>query len=65
LDNYLTMPPVKKNYRKCRCTVWWYRKGAWTMLGQRDYMYPLAADEFYRAWFARVEKHPQSAIQHP
>jgi len=59
------MPIKKKNYRLHPCTVYWRRRGEWTALGQRDYRYPLAADEFFRAWPALLEKRQQSAIQHP
>jgi hypothetical protein len=59
------MAPVKKNYRLHRCTVYWLRKGVWTKLGQRDYLWPVAADEFCRVWPALVEKRQQSTIQHP
>jgi hypothetical protein len=57
------MPPVKKNYRKGRCVVYWRRKGEWVRVGERDYLYPLAADEFARAWPALVEKRQLLAVQ--
>jgi hypothetical protein len=59
------MPLVKKHYRKSRSRVYWYRKGVWTMLGQRDYMFPILADEFVHAWPALLQKRQQSSAQHP
>jgi len=56
------MAPVKKNYRRRRCVVYWLRQGVWTRVGERDYPYPIAADEFFHAWPALVEKRQQSSI---
>ena len=59
------MPPVKKNYRKSRSRLYWRRRGIWTMLGQRDYLVPLTADEFVHAWPALLQKRQQSSAPHP
>lgn len=44
-----------------RRRVYMFKQGAWHLVGERDYLYPLTAVEFVRVWPARAETHPQSA----
>ena len=54
----------KKNIR-LRSKIYAFKRGAWHLLGERDYFRPPAAVEFCRAWPALLEKRLQSRVRHP
>ena len=54
----------KKNIR-LRSKIYAFKRGAWHLLGERDYFRTPAAVEFCRAWPALVEKRLQSSTPHP
>ena len=59
------MPARKPRPLKLRRQVWSRRTGVWILLGERDYLYPVEAVEFCRAWPALLQKRQQSSVQHP
>ena len=60
------MPPTRSpKPTRLRSQIYVFKRGAWHLLGERDYLYPDSAREFCHAWPALLQKRLQSSTPHP
>jgi len=57
------MPLKKQPTRRARRTIYVWRNSTWQWLGERDYLVPVACDEFCLTWPALRAKREQLGLQ--
>jgi len=59
------MPATRIQTVTRRRQVYLFKSGGWHLMGERDYLYPVTAVEFVRAWPVLLQKRLQSSIPRP